>query len=134
VAGKNKRFLWMTTEGWMQVFVISIAVLLAVFLMGSELESSRYVGPTAAPEFAACIAESGAVFYWSPGCPHCQSQKEMFGESFSELNSLNCGDDREACRLAGITACPTWVIGGTKYIGTRSLETLGALAGCEAGI
>lgn len=116
----------------MQVFVIGIGALLAFFLMGSELESSLYSGPTATQEFAACIAESGAVFYWSTGCPHCQSQKAMFGESFDKLNSLNCGEDREACRLAGITAYPTWIIGDTKYLGTRSLETLGVLTGCEA--
>ncbi|MBD3397691.1 hypothetical protein GF412_01005 [Candidatus Micrarchaeota archaeon] len=129
---ENKKLLHITPEGWMQVFVISIAILLAIFLLGNGWESSLYDGPSATPEFAQCIAESGAVFYWSAGCPHCQSQKAMFGKSFGELNSLNCGEEHEACRLAGINAYPTWIIDGNRYLGSRSLETLGVLTGCEA--
>jgi glutaredoxin len=139
MAEKQKELLGITPQGWVQVAVITAAVALAFVIItwsGYGAQGSgavEYLGQTASAEFASCLTEKGAVFYGTNSCPHCKDQKAMFGDSFSEVTFIDCEASRQLCRLAGVTAYPTWIINGEKYTGTRSLETLGALAGCGVG-
>jgi len=135
---KKKEFLGVTTQGWIQIAVICVAVLFAFFLtlgMGYGSESgieTTYGGQTeATAEFATCITESGAVFYGTDWCSHCQDQKGLFGEHFEKVKFVNCDESRELCTLAGIEAYPTWIIEGEKHLGTKSLVNLGILTECE---
>lgn len=130
----KKEFLGITIQGWIQISVICVAVLFAFFLTlsaGYGNGNTTYSGQTASPELATCITESGAIFYGTDWCSHCQSQKTIFGEHFEKVKFVNCDESRDLCILAGIEAYPTWVINGEKYLGARSLETLGSLTGCE---
>jgi len=45
-------------------------------------------------ELAKCIGEN-SVIYISTGCSHCERQKDMFGSSFKELNSVDCAFESE---------------------------------------
>ncbi len=132
---KKKEFLGVTTQGWIQIIVIAIAVIFAFFLAlgaGYGSGSVGYSGQTAATaEFATCLTESGAVFYGTDWCSHCQDQKSLFGEHFEKVKFVNCDESRELCTLAGIEAYPTWIIDGEKHLGTKSLENLGILTECE---
>jgi len=135
VSQKKKEILGVTTQGWMQIAVICVAVLFASILIlgtGYGSETVDYSGPTGATaEFATCVTESGAVFYGTDWCSHCNNQKQLFGEHFEKVKFVDCEESRDLCVLAGIEAYPTWVIDGEKHLGTKSLEHLGSLTGCE---
>ena len=134
---KKKEFLGVTAQGWIQLTVICVAVLFTFFLAlgaGYGSDSINYRGQTAATsEFVTCITESGAVFYGTNWCSHCNNQKQLFGEHFEKVKFVNCDESRDLCVLAGIEAYPTWIIDGEKHLGTKSLGNLGILTGCEVG-
>jgi len=81
--------------------------------------------------FAKCLKSKKVTLYTSKYCPHCNTQKEMFGDSVSFLNNIDCIDQQEKCTRAGIEAVPTWVIRGIKTEGIQELETLSTLTGCS---
>lgn len=122
--------------GAISIGVILIAfVALAYFLFSSSMAAApAYFPPEGrpvSPEFAKCITDSGAVLYGSNRCSHCTAQKDLFGEAIEEIEFIDCDASAELCSMAGITAFPTWVIDGKKYLGTQSLQTLADLTGCE---
>jgi len=81
------------------------------------------------------LEEIGAKKYSAYWCPHCQQQREMFGqEAFEYINVIECAEDGQnaqpqLCRDAGIQGFPTWEINGEKYSGARSLSELAELSG-----
>lgn len=83
---------------------------------------------------AECLSAKGAVLYGASWCPHCRNQKALFGETADKLTYVECqapqGGQTEECAKTGITAYPTWIIGGRQYVGERSLEELAQLSGC----
>lgn len=70
--------------------------------------------------------------YW---CPHCQHQKELFGQATFNLyiNYIEC-DPRgskpkpELCKAANIEGYPTWEIKGKFYPGVQTLEELSTIS------
>jgi|SRR3989344_112676 len=90
-------------------------------------------------DFVNCLAEKDAKFYGAYWCGHCKTQKDLFGDSLSLLKDkvyVECAEDafnneRDKCIQAGIVGYPTWVINGNKYTGTKSLNQLSELTGCE---
>ncbi len=81
--------------------------------------------------FAKCLTDKGAVLYTSTGCPHCQDQKELFGEALQHVENVDCVTDPNVCSENGIRVVPTWIINNERYEGVRTLEELGELTGCE---
>ncbi|MEI6774232.1 MAG: hypothetical protein WCL18_05590 [bacterium] len=47
--------------------------------------------------FAQCLTDQGAIMYGSQTCPHCQSQKAMFGESFAKVTYVECTKEFDRC-------------------------------------
>ena len=134
----------LTPTGWLQATVILAAVAFAFLLIlgsggpGKTAQATPLPQPGNAAEsnatdLASCLAEKGAVFYGTEWCGHCTRQKEMFGSDFGKISYVDCGKSPNLCQLAGITAYPTWIINGEKHLGAKSMEALGALAGCGAG-
>ena len=76
-----------------------------------------------------CISENSVV-YISSGCVACEKQEKLFGESFKELNVIDCVFESEKCREANITAVPAWFIDEKSYKGVQSIEKLKELTGC----
>ncbi len=74
-----------------------------------------------------CIGQN-SVFYVQLGCHACEIQEDMFGENSKYLNMVDCYREREKC--SEITHTPTWIIGGEKYQGVKSIEKLKELTGC----
>lgn len=80
-------------------------------------------------EITKCIGEKSEL-YTQLGCHACKTQEEIFGESYSNLNVIDCFYEQEKCIDKKITATPTWIINNEKYIGVQSLESLKSLTGC----
>ncbi len=69
--------------------------------------------------------------YGTDRCPNCQSQKELFGDSFKFVQYVNCDYEYDKCSEANVERIPTWVINGEEYIGVQTLERLANLSGCQ---
>ena len=78
---------------------------------------------------AECIA-SKSTLYVRTGCPYCDEQKEIFGESVKYLNVIDCVEEPAMCTKADIAVVPTWVIDGEKIVGVQSIAKLKELTGC----
>lgn len=117
--------------------VIGLGVLLLILGFGFRLTGSAVAGPGQYDSFAQCLTESGATFYGAYWCPHCNSQKAMFGSSVKYVDYVECslpnrGGQIEECNDAGITGYPTWVFAdGSRASGALPLETLGIRSGCS---
>ena len=80
------------------------------------------------------LSDRGAVMYGSFRCPHCTTQKELFGKAFRLVPYVECsrdgpGADPELCRSKGVRNYPTWEIDGNFYVGLLSLERLDGISG-----
>ena len=87
-------------------------------------------------DFAKCITSKGATFYGASWCPHCNNQKEMFGNSMQYVNYVECAVEGQpqvqtkVCTDAGISGYPTWIINNQSYPGEQTVESLAKLTGC----
>ena len=87
--------------------------------------------------FAQCLASHQARMFGLYWCPHCQEQKEMFGEAFHYVPYQECavkGSNEMAaeCRVAGVKLFPSWQFGlEPPKEGVLSLEALSDKTGCR---
>ncbi len=112
------------------IVIALIVVALFAFSFNKQNQPGKY------DDFAACLTEAGANFYGSFQCLHCNTQKEMFGNSIKKINYIECGPlggpQNLACQQAKIAAYPTWEFSdGTKQQGVLSLNQLSQKTGCE---
>ena len=117
-----------------QLLIAAAAAAFAILLWASLPALAAHSGPSSAEptaEFAQCVSESGAVMFGTDWCSHCTEQKELFGEYFELVEYVNCDYNRLLCDEAGVRGYPTWIINGESYPGTKPLETLAGLTGCE---
>jgi parvulin-like peptidyl-prolyl isomerase len=86
--------------------------------------------------FAKCLTDKGVKFYGAYWCPHCENNKELFGDSFQYVTYVECAVEgqpqvqTEACNDAGISGYPTWVVNEKQYPGEQTLDSLAKLSGC----
>ena len=111
----KKRINWT----WVIIAMILIFATYIIFKPSKSIES----------EIAKCIGEKSTV-YSQLGCSACAKQKELFGGSYRYINEIDCFYDNEACIQQEITATPTWIIDGKKYVGVQPIERLQLLTGC----
>jgi thiol-disulfide isomerase/thioredoxin len=120
---------------WIIISVVIIAVAFMFFPKKSN-------APTTAPgsldldAFAKCITDKGAKLYGASWCPHCQSQKELFGNSAKDLPYVECSaPDRsqtKVCADAKIEGYPTWVFtDGSRQSGEMNIDQLAQKTGCK---
>ena len=108
------------------VFSLIVVIFLSVIVYSIVSRKSNVSAETVAE----CLSEKGAVLYASQYCVHCQEQKKMFGSSLNKINMVECSTQVAECEKAGITAYPTWLIGGREFLGTKDMKTLYELAEC----
>jgi uncharacterized membrane protein/glutaredoxin len=82
------------------------------------------------------LRDTGAVFYGTYWCPHCQNQKRMFGAAASRLPYVECdpgGSNAQpaACQAAGVKAYPTWIVNGQRIEGEVQPAELARLSGFQ---
>ena len=80
---------------------------------------------------ASCLSDQGVTMYGLPTCPHCQDQKDKFGDSFKYVDYVNCSKNRDECVNQGIETVPAWIIDGEMIVGVQELDELAKKAGCE---
>jgi|GEM_PF-736746 len=88
--------------------------------------------------FAKCLTSKNAIFYGAYWCPHCNDQKQLFGDSMQYINYVECAVEGQpqvqtkACTDAGISGYPTWIVDGKAYPGAQTFESLAKMTGCAA--
>lgn len=108
-----------------------VIILASIFLVKNSNKPSKYDG------FASCLGEKGAKFYGAFWCPHCRSQKDLFGKSAKNLPYIECStpdgnSQLKVCTEATIESYPTWVFGdGSKENGELTLEKLAEKTSCK---
>lgn len=101
-----------------------------------ELVETEEETPSELEIFTQCIADSGATFFGASWCPHCNEQKELFGETavllpYQECSIENTTQQNELCTLEGITEYPTWEFADESRVsGTQTFEALSEKTGC----
>ncbi|MDQ5968984.1 MAG: hypothetical protein QG579_141 [Patescibacteria group bacterium] len=103
-----------------------------VFLIVTPGKPGQYDG------FAQCIKDSGTTFYGTFWCPHCQSQKALFGRSVKLLPYVECSTpdgqgQLQVCKDAGVTSYPTWQFNASttdRLTGEVPLAKLAEKTGC----
>ena len=113
--------------------LIIVFVLLAALIFFTLRASSQ---PNVYTELAQCLNDSGSKFYGAFWCPHCNSQKRMFGNAADKLPYVECStsDQRgqtQVCIDENIEAYPTWDFpNGNRVTGEVSVEDLSEFSGC----
>lgn len=103
----------------------------------TEEESKEVSSEDPLEAFTNCLSEKGAKMYGAYWCSHCKEQKEMFENSFENIEYIECTEEDNprvqtmACQQAGISGYPTWEINGQLYPGKQSFEALSKLSGCS---
>jgi hypothetical protein len=110
------------------IVVVSVLTLLIfLFNTGSDVGEENNV-----ESLAKCLTDSGAELYGAYWCPHCQQQKDLFGDAAEFLPYVECTEEQEKCASAGIQGYPTWKFAdGTDAVGGQTLSKLAELTGCE---
>jgi hypothetical protein len=103
--------------------IIFGVVILAAFLINNKNQGTSN-------EIAECIGKN-SILYTQLGCHACETQKNLFGESYQLLNKIDCYYTPEKCINVNITATPTWIIQGEKYVGVQSIKELQELTNCQ---
>jgi hypothetical protein len=111
---------------------VGIVVLFALaYYLGWHYKNHKY------DNFAQCLASKQAKMYGLYWCPHCQEQKEKFGESFHYVPYVECavkGSSELApeCKIAGVKLFPSWQFGADPpKEGVLSLDALSDKTGCS---
>lgn len=83
---------------------------------------------------AKSLADQGAVLYGTYLSPETKAQKEMFKQSASDLDYVECDSagpsaNADECIAQKIETYPTWIFGGAQYKGIQELSTLAQMIG-----
>ena len=120
-----------------KIFFLIIGLLIVGTIATVLLQSnSTPPGPGKYDAFATCLKDRGAVFYGAFWCPHCQSQKKLFGLSQKFLPYVECSlssgqGQTQLCRDKNIASYPTWEFAdGSRLTGEIPLATLAEKTGC----
>ncbi|MBP7006637.1 MAG: hypothetical protein KBC44_01625 [Candidatus Pacebacteria bacterium] len=116
------------------VGILILGVITTAIVRGSGGEASLKSGKL--DQFAQCLGDKGAVFYGAYWCPHCNSQKKMFGSSakllpYVECSTLDGQGQTQECKDKNITGYPTWeFLDGTRLSGEIALSVLSSKTSC----
>lgn len=91
-------------------------------------------------QFAQCLKDSGATFYGAFWCPHCKTQKALFGDAASLLPYVECSTpdgnrQLQICINKKIEGYPTWEFAdGSRLSGEQSFAQLAEKSQCPAPV
>lgn len=116
------------------IIVGIIAVIAILFSLRYWNSSAPASGQYTA--FAQCLKDKGATFYGAFWCPHCQSQKKLFGDAVKLLPYVECSTpdgngETDICKQKNITGYPTWEFAdGSRVGGEMTLKDLSDKTTC----
>jgi uncharacterized membrane protein/glutaredoxin len=112
----------------------------AVAIVALHLHYAGYWGNAPGPEdpwvrgLAEHLSKSDAKFYGASWCPHCNEQKQHFGNSANRIPYVECSPggpnapQAQVCKEKGIQNYPTWIINGQRYTGVQPLDNLAQMS------
>ena len=109
--------------------IVAIAAIIFVYV-DNQKNNTKY------DAFAKCLTDKGVKLYGAFWCPHCITQKELFGGSVKYLNYIECStpdgkSQTEICSKEGIENYPTWQYAdGKRESAVKSLAELSKISGC----
>ncbi len=106
--------------------VVTILIIAGVIAVSFYILSRE--PPEIPEEVAKCIGEN-SVLYTKLGCHFCETQEELFGDSYKYLTVIDCFFENDKC--GSIRATPTWLIDGKYYEGWEKVKTIQELTGCH---
>lgn len=114
---------------------IPLIILGLLLLAGIIWLMNRKSDGSETAKLARCLKKNGAKFYGASWCPHCNSQKAMFGSSARLLPYVECSNadrsQKKECTDVGVKGYPMWIFAdGNKVSGEIPLEQLKRYAGC----
>ncbi len=115
---------------------VKIALFFLVFVLAFSFTLNKMNNITGAAviqernNLAKCLTENGATLFIENNCPVCDEQKRIFSSSSKYLNFIDCSENKEYCKSAGIYSYPTWIIHDQLFVDIHSLEDLKLIAGC----
>ncbi len=98
--------------------------------------SNTNAAPGQYDAFAQCLKQKDATFYGAWWCPHCKSQKALFGSSVQYLDYVECStadgkSQLQICTDKGVKGYPTWQFGNAPLeSGELTLQQLADKSGC----
>ncbi|MCR4314527.1 MAG: hypothetical protein NUV84_04775 [Candidatus Uhrbacteria bacterium] len=112
----------------------AVLVVVGVIVFAANNSVGRS-SPSPYDDFAQCLSNAGVTMYGAWWCPHCESQKDLFGSAFNNVTYIECSTAartmNQTCQDAGIEGYPTWEFSdGSRASGEQSLETLAQKSGC----
>lgn len=118
---KSIWFLWIGTA------LIALGLLIGLWLWQKPQDVAGSLDG-----FAQCLSRQGVVMYGLESCPHCQSQKKLFGSSFRYINYIECRVEPDKCLENEIQKVPAWIFpDGKRLEGEQDLESLSGASGCQ---
>jgi len=123
-----------------KIFLSVIALLILGVIATIIIRSNGGITPTGPGKydtFAQCLKDKGATFYGAFWCPHCQSEKKLFGSSAKLLPYVECSTadgagQLQVCKDKNITGYPTWEFAdGSRLTGEIPLQQLADKTSCE---
>lgn len=114
----------------------SVVILITLFCLlvlggGVYLATRKPASNPAIDQFAKCLTDKGAIMYGAYWCPHCQSQKKLFGDSFQYVKYVECTVDIQLCQDNKIDGYPTWVfVDGSRQGGEMTFQDLSFKTSC----
>lgn len=58
------------------------------------------------------LASTGAVMFGSSSCQHTNAQRVLLGKHADTVPFVDCAVEEPRCVASGVTATPTWFVGG----------------------
>ena len=110
----------------MKKIILVFTISLFLFLVGCSSDN-----PESLNAFAKCLTENGVDLYGSVTCPHCTTQKEMFGDALKFIDYTECTENQQKCAEEEIQYLPTWKFNdGTSVSGVKSFDYLAEKTDC----
>lgn len=115
-------------------FILIMVVAIAGIFVARVWSDSQ---PGEYDEFAQCINDADATFYGAFWCPHCDEQKQMFGNSerllpYTECSTPDGQNQTQVCIDAEIKSYPTWEFAdGSRQTGVMSFRELSEKTNCS---
>ena len=80
------------------------------------------------------LTAKGMVMYGAYWCPHCNEQKELFGDAVKYIDYVECdakgaNANPDECVAKGVSGYPTWIYQDQKHEGKQSLDQLAKIVG-----
>lgn len=113
--------------------IIISLILFILLILGWSFYASVPKSDPKKDTFAQCLTDKGVIMYGAYWCPHCQRQKQLFGESFSKINYVECTQEVQRCQEQKINGYPTWIFAdGSRIEGEATFKNLAEKSSCQA--